>query len=171
MSLVKSSLLILFMAVLLTGCSTLKISPDKRVMPLAVPGETGLTYSISTSAPLIQISGGNLHWHKKMPNIKYTLEDVVVEIYNFGDSDIMVSQLEIKVDGNSKLFDTDMVVSGKTRKNVAVRPMMENYDGGTHIVRISLLDEKGRPLYQRNEEEVGPLEPLPETGSWQPAQT
>ena len=167
MSLVKSSLLILFAVVLLTGCSALKISPDKLLMPQ----EAGLTYSISISEPRIQISNGNLHWHKKLPNTTYTLEDVVIEIYNFGDSDIVVSQLELRIDGDSKLFDIDMAVSGRTKENVIVRPMMKNYDGGTHIVSMSLLDEKGRPLYQKNGEEVGPLEPIPGTGSWQPAQT
>jgi len=44
--------------------------------------------------------------------------------------------------------------------------MMEGYDGGTHIVYVALLDENGEILYESDGHEIGPLEPVPGTGSW-----
>ncbi|GAI48340.1 unnamed protein product, partial [marine sediment metagenome] len=114
---------------MLPGCSTLEITPGDQVIPKesdgervipeesdgervipeesdgerVIPEESELTYSIGVSVPSIQISGGNLHWHKKFPDTTYTLEDMAIKIYNFGDSDIAVAQLEIRVDGDSKL--------------------------------------------------------------------
>lgn len=177
MSLVNRYLFILSLlaVVLLLGCSTLEITPDDQVIPKesdgerVMPEESELTYSIGVSVPSIQISGGNLHWHKKFPDTTYTLEDMAIKIYNFGDSDIAVAQLEIRVDGDSKLFDIGMTISGRTKENVVVHPMMEGYDGGIHIVFMSLLDENGRILYEKNGEEIGPLEPVPGTGSWKSA--
>lgn len=177
MSLVNRYLFILSLlaVVLLLGCSTLEITPGDQVIPKesdgerVMPEESELTYSIGVSVPSIQISGGNLHWHKKFPNTTYTLEDMAIKIYNFGDSDIAVAQLEIRVDGDSKLFDIGMTISGRTKENVVVHPMMEGYDGGIHIVFMSLLDGNGRILYEKNGEEIGPLEPVPGTGSWKSA--
>jgi hypothetical protein len=183
MRFVGRGLFILFTVVLLSGCSTPEITPNEGVIPNSegvipnservipnservIPEESEFTYSISISVPLIQISGGNLHWHKKLPNNTYTLEDVAIEIYNFGDSDISVAQLEIRVDGNSKLFDIGAAIFGKTKENVIVQPMMEGYDGGIHIIYVALLDENGGILYENNGEEIGPLEPIQGTGSW-----
>jgi len=166
-------ILFLFAAVLLAGCST----PEMTATQQAIPEESEFAYSISISAPPIQISGGNLqisggnlHWHKKLPNNTYILEDAAIEIYNFGDFDILVAQLEMRVDKNSRLFNVDMVIPGKTRESLAVQPMMEGYDGGTHIVHVVLLDENGEILYESDGHEIGPLEPIPGTGSWKQAQ-
>ena len=48
--------------------------------------------------------------------------------------------------------------------------MMEGYDGGTHIVYVALLTENGGILYENDGEEIGPLEPIPGTGSWERVQ-
>ncbi len=159
-------ILLLFVSVSLLGCAALEIITGEPV----TPAEPEFTYSIGVSAPPIQISGGNLHWHKKLPDTTYTLEDAAIEIHNFGDSDITVAQLEIKVDENSKLFDIDITVPPRTKENVVVHPSMEGYDGGIHTVYVSLLDKNGRILYQNNGQEMGPLEPVPGTGSWHPVQ-
>jgi len=166
MSFVVRSLFIVFVVVLLLGCSVPETNSGEQV----IPEEPEFTYGIVASVPPIQISGGNLLWHKKLPNTTYTLEDVAIEIHNFGDSDILVDRLEIRVDGDSKLFDIGLTISGNTKENVVVHPMMEGYDGGTHIVYVALLDENGRLLYANNGEELGPLEPVPGTGSWEPVQ-
>jgi hypothetical protein len=153
---------VLFAVVLLSGCSAPGITSSERV----IPEKSEFTYSTGISVPPIQISGGNLHWHKKLPNNTYTLEDLAIEIYNFGDFDILVTQLEMRVDENSRLFNVDMVIPGRARKSLVVQPMMEGYDGGTHIVYVALLDENGEILYENNGEEIGPLEPVSGTGSW-----
>jgi len=166
MSFVVRGLFILFAAVLLSGCSAHEITYSERV----IPEESEIAYSISISAPPIQISGGNLHWHKKLPNTIYTLEDLAIEIYNFGDFDILVAKLEMRVDENSQLFNVDMVIPARARKSLVVQPMMEGYDGGTHIVYVALLDENGEILYESDGHEIGPLEPVPGTGSWKQVQ-
>lgn len=99
-------ILLLFVLVLLPGCAALEIITGEP----ATPEEAEFTYSIGVSVPPIQISGGNLHWHRKLPDTTYTLEDAAIELHNFGDADITVAQLEIKVDENSKLFDIDVTV-------------------------------------------------------------
>ncbi len=162
MCFVGRGLFILFAVALLLGCATPEITYSERV----IPKESEFTYSISTSAPPIQVSGGNLHWHKKLPNNTYTLEDITIEIYNFGDFDILVAQLEMRVDENSRLFNIDMVIPERARKSLVVQPMMEGYGGGTHIVYVALLDENGETLYESDGYEIGPLEPIPGTGSW-----
>ena len=101
MCFVGRGLFILFAAALLLGCSAPEITSSEQVIP--EESEFAYTYSISISAPQIQISSGNLHWHKQLPNSTYTLEDVAIEIYNFGDFDILVAQLEMRVDENSRL--------------------------------------------------------------------
>ncbi len=171
MSFVGRGLFILFAVALLLGCSTPEITYSERVIPRVVPEESEFAYSnsISISAPPIQISGGNLHWHKKLPNNTYTLEDLAIEIYNFGDFDILVAQLEMRVDENSRLFNVDMVIPGRERKSLVVQPMMEGYDGGTHIVYVALIDENSEILYESDGHEIGPLEPVPGTGSWKQA--
>jgi hypothetical protein len=63
-----------------------------------------------------------------------------------------------------------MVIPGRTRESLAVQPMMEGYDGGTHIVHVVLLDENGEILYESDGHEIGPLEPIPGTGNWKQAQ-
>ena len=168
MCFVGRGLFILFAAALLLGCSAPEITSSEQVIP--EESEFAYTYSISISAPPIQISGGNLHWHKKLPNNTYTLEDVAIEIYNFGDFGILVAQLEMRVDENSRLFNVDMVIPGRVRESLVVQPMMEGYDGGTHIVYAALLDENGEILYESDGHEIGPLEPMPETGSWKQVQ-
>ena len=163
----------LFAAVLLAGCSTPEMTATQQAIPATqqiLPEESEFTYSISISTPRIQISGGNLHWHKKLPNNTYTLEDAAIEIYNFGDFDILVAQLEMRVDKNSRLFNIDMVIPGRTRESLTVQPMMEGYDGGTHIVYVVLLDENGEIIYESDGHEIGPLEPIPGTGNWKQAQ-
>jgi len=166
MSFVNRGLFILFAVGLLSGCSAPEITSSEQV----IPEKSESTYSTGISAPPIQISGGNLHWRKKLPNNTYTLEDMAIEIYNFGDFDILVAQLEMRVDENSRLFNVDMVIPGRARKSLVVQPMMEGYDGGTHIVYAALLGENGEILYENNGEEVGPLEPVPGTGSWKQVQ-
>ena len=170
MSFIYRGLFILYALILLLGCSAPEITPGEPVIPPVIPEESEFTYSTGISLPPIQISGGNFHWHKKLPNTTYILEDAALEIYNFGDFDIPVAQLEIRVDGDSKLFDIGMTIPGGTKENVVVQPMMEGYDGGTHIVYAALLDENGGILYQNNGEEIGPLAPPPGTGSWEPIQ-
>jgi len=169
MSFVCRGLFILFAVVLLVGCSAPEITHSEQMIPEEskfADSKPEFTYSISTSAPPIQISGGNLHWHKKLPNNTYTLEDVAIEIYNFGDFDILVAQLEVRVDENSRLFNVDIVIPGRTRKSLVVQPMMEGYDGGTHIVYVASLGENGEILCESDGHEIGPLEPIPGTGSW-----
>jgi uncharacterized protein YcfL len=157
-------LLLLLVIALLGGCSTPQTTPTERV----IPEPSGLTYSISISTPPIQISGGNLHWHKELPGDNYTLEDLTIEIYNFGNFDIRLAQLEVTVDEDTKLLNINSVIHRGERKSLVFQPMMADYDGGTHRVYISLLDENGGILYQNKGESIGPLEPTPGTGSWQP---
>ena len=169
MSFVSRGLPILLVAVLLLlflGCSTPGASSSERV----IPEEFEFTYSKRISAPTIQISGGNLVWHKKLPSTSYTLEDVAIEAYNFGDFDILVAQLEMRVDENSKLFNIDMIIPAGARSNLVVQPMMEGYHGGSHVVHMTLLDENGSVLYETASQEVGPLEPPSGTVSWEPLQ-
>ena len=154
--------IILFAIVLLLGCSAPEITSSEQV----IPEESGLAYSVSISAPSIQISGGNLHWHKQLPNNTYTLENAAIEVYNFGDFDILVTQLEMRVDENSRLFNVDMVIPARARESLIVQPMMEGYDSGTHTTYVTLLDENGELLYESDGHEIGPLEPIPGTGSW-----
>ena len=165
-------ILFLFAAALLAGCSIPEIPAIQQAMPAiqqAIPEEPEFTYSISTSAPPIQISGGNLHWHRELPNDTYTLEDIAVEIHNFGSLDITVSQIELVIDRDSKLFNIDVMISKGTRRNVVVHPMTEGYDGGTHTIYLALLDNNGTLLCD-TEQVVGPLHPVSGTGSWHPAQ-
>jgi hypothetical protein len=157
-------LLMLLALALLSGCSTPQTTPIEQ----ATPEPSGLTYSISISTPPIQISGGNLHWHKELPGDSYTLEDLTVEIYNFGNFDILVAQLEVTVDEDTKLLNINSVIHGGERKSLVFQPMMEDYDGGTHHIYMSLLDENGDILYKNKGEPIGPLEPTPGTGSWKP---
>ncbi len=89
-----------------------------------------------------------------------------MEIYNLGDFEIAVAQLEITVDEDTRLFDIDLVIVGGARESIALQPMMEGYDGGVHRVYISLLDDNGGVLYRNQGEDIGPLEPEPGTGSW-----
>ena len=89
-----------------------------------------------------------------MPDNTYTLEDLAIEITNFGDFDILVAQLEVKVDENSRLFDINTVVSGGARESMVVQPMMKGYDGGTHIVSLASLDENGEILCESDGYEI-----------------
>ena len=155
-------LLILLAIALLSGCSM----PEKTSSEPVIPEPSEFTYSVSISAAPIQISSGNLHWHKELPNDSYTLEDIALEIYNFGDFDILVAQLEIRVDEDTRLFNIDRVIPGGKRENIVLQPMMEGYDGGAHRVYVALLDHNGGGLYQSKGEAIGPLEPIAGTGSW-----
>jgi hypothetical protein len=157
-------ILILLAFSLFSGCS---LSEKTSAEPVILePPE--FTYSVSVSAVPIQISSGNLHWHKELPNDSYTLEDMALEIYNFGDFDIPVAQIEIIVDEDISLFNIDLVIAGGARESIALQPMMEGYDGGIHRVYMSLLDDNGGVLYRNEGEDIGPLEPEPGTGSWHP---
>lgn len=162
--------IILFAIVLLLGCAAPEIASEITSGEQVIPKELEFVSSISISAPPIQISGGNLHWHKQLPNSTYTLEDMAIEIYNFGDFDILVAQLEMRVDENSRLFNIDMVIPARARESLIVQPMMEGYDGGTHTTYVALLGENGEILYESDEYEIGPLEPIPGTGSWKQVQ-
>ena len=117
---VGRGLCILFAVGLLSGCSAPEITPSEQV----IPEESEFTYSISISVPPIRISGGNLHWHKKLPNNTYTLEDVAIEIYNFGDFDILLAHLGVRVDENSRLFNIDMVLPSGEKTILVVEPVM-----------------------------------------------
>lgn len=162
--LLYAGLAILLAVVLLSGCAPLDITPSEPVIP--EPPE--FTYSVSVSAVPIQISSGNLHWHKDLPDDSYTLEDLALEIRNLGTFDISVAQLEIMVDDDTRLFNIDRVVAGGARESIALQPMMAGYDGGIHRVYVSLLDDKGGVLYQNEGEDIGPLEPTPGKGNWHP---
>jgi len=155
-------LLILLAVSLFSGCSL----PQKTSNELLAPEPPEFTYSVSVSAAPIQISSGNLHWHRELPKDSYTLENTALEIYNLGDFDIAVAQLEITVDEDARLFDIDLVIVGGARESIALQPMMEGYDGGVHRVYMSLLDDNGGVLYRNQGEDIGPLEPEPGTGSW-----
>ena len=157
-------LLILLAIALLSGCCL----PEKTSSEPAIPEPPEFTYDVSISAAPIQISSGNLHWHKELPNDSYTLEDMALEIYNFGDFDILVAQLEIRVDDDTRLFNIDRVIPGGERENIVLQPIMEGYDGGAHRVYVALLDHNGGVLYRNKGEDIGPLEPIPGTGSWKP---
>jgi hypothetical protein len=157
-------LAIMLAMALLSGCSLSETTPSQPVIP--EPPE--LSYSVSVSAVPIQISSGNLHWHRELPNDSYTLEDMAMEIHNLGDFDVSVAQLEIRIDDDSRLFNIDRVIASGAREIIALQPMMEGYDGGVHCVYISLLDGNGGILYQNGGQDIGPLEPEPGTGSWQP---
>lgn len=157
-------ILILLALALFSGCSLSEKTSGEPVIPEPLE----FTYSVSVSAAPIQISSGNLHWHKELPNDSYTLEDMALEIYNFGDFNIPVAQLEITLDEDVSLFNIDQIITGGARENIALQPMMEGYDGGIHRVYMALLDDNGRVLYQNEGEDIGPLEPEPETGSWNP---
>jgi len=155
-------ILILLAVALFSGCSLSEKTSNEPV--ILEPPE--FTYSVSTSAVPIQISSGNLHWHRALPNESYTLEDMAVEIHNLGDFDISVAQLEIIVDEDARLFNINRVITGGARESIALQPMMAGYDGGVHRVYMSLLDDNGGVLYQNEGEDIGPLEPVPGTGSW-----
>jgi hypothetical protein len=155
-------LLTLLAIALLSGCSM----PEKTSSEPVIPEPSAFTYGVSVSAAPIQISSGNLHWHKELPNDSYTLEDMALEIYNFGDFDILVAQLEIRVDEDTRLFNIDRVIPGGERENIVLQPMMEGYNGGTHRVYVALLNHNGGVLYQNKGEDIGPLEPIVGTGSW-----
>jgi hypothetical protein len=159
-------LLLLLAIALLPGCSRPEITSSEPVIP--EPAE--FTYSVSISAPAIQISGGNLHWHKKLPDESYTLEDMTIEIYNFGNSDILVAQLEVRVDEDTRLFNIDRVIPAGEKESLVVQPMMEGYNGGAHCIYVALLDQNGSLIYQNKGQDIGPLEPVPGTGSWKPVQ-
>jgi hypothetical protein len=158
-------LLLLLAAVLLSSCSMPEKTPSSEPV---IPEPSEFTYSVSISAAPIQISSGNLHWHKELPNESYTLEDMALEIYNLGDLDILVAQLEIRVDDDTRLFNIDRVIPGGERENIVLQPIMEGYDGGAHRVYVALLDHNGGVLYRNKGEDIGPLEPIPGTGSWKP---
>jgi len=166
----RSLFIILFAVVLLLGCAAPEIASEITSGEQVIPEEPEFVSGISISAPQIRISGGNLHWHKQLPNKTYTLEDMAIEIYNFSDSDILVAQLEVKVDENGKLFNVAIVIPARTRESLIVQPMMEGYDGGTHTTYLALLDENGGILYESDGHEIGPLEPIPGTGSWKQVQ-
>ena len=155
-------ILIILTVALFPGCSLSEKTYNEPV--ILEPPE--FTYSVSTSAVPIQISSGNLHWHRELPNESYTLEDMAVEIHNFGDFEISVAQLEIMVDEDARLFNINRVITGGSRENIALQPMMAGYNGGVHRVFVSLLDDNGGVLYQNEGEDIGPLEPVPGTGSW-----
>jgi len=155
-------LVIILAVVMFSGCSLVEKTSNEPFIP--EPPE--FTYSISVSAAPIQISSGNLHWHRELPNESYTLEDMALEIYNLGDFDIAVAQLEIMVDDDTRLFNIDRIIAGGARESIALQPMMEGYDGGIHRVYMSLLDDNGGVLYRNQGEDIGPLEPEPGTGSW-----
>jgi len=155
-------LVIILAAVMSSGCSL----AEKTSNETATPEPSELTYSVSISAAPIQISSGNLHWHRELPNKSYTLENIALEIHNIGDFDIAVAQLEIMVDEDTRLFNIDQVIAGGARESLALQPMMEGYDGSVHRVYLSLLDDNGGVLYRNQGEDIGPLEPEPGTGSW-----
>jgi hypothetical protein len=155
-------LVITLAAVMSSGCSLAEKPSNEPIAP--EPPE--LTYSISVSAAPIQISSGNLHWHRELPDESYTLENVALEIHNLGDFDIAVAQLEITVDDETRLLDIDQVIAGGARESLDLQPMMGGFDGGVHRVYMSLLDDNGRVLYRNQGEDIGPLEPEPGTGSW-----
>ena len=162
LALLLGGLVIILAVVMCSGCSLAEKTSNEPVAP--EPPE--LTYSVSVSAVPIQISSGNLHWHRDLPNEGYTLENIALEIQNLGDFDIAVAQLEIMVDGDTKLFNIDRIIAGGARESLDLQPMMEGYDGGIHRVYMSLLDNNGRVLYRNQGEDIGPLEPEAGTGSW-----
>jgi hypothetical protein len=155
-------ILILLAVALFSGCSL----TQKTSNEILTPEPPEFTYSVSVSAAPIQISSGNLHWHRELPSDSYTLEDTALEIYNLGDFDIAVAQLEITVDEDARLFDINLVIVGGARESISLQPMMEGYNGGVHRVYMSLLDDNGGVLYRNQGEDIGPLEPEPGTGSW-----
>jgi hypothetical protein len=157
-------LALLLVMALLPGCSPSNATAGQPVTP--EPPE--LSYSVTVSAVPIQISSGNLHWHRELPDDSYTLEDMALEIHNLGDSDIAVARLEIRVDDDTGLFSIDRVLAGGSKESIALQPMMAGFDGGVHRIYLSLLDDKGGVLYQNEGQDIGPLEPVPGTGSWQP---
>jgi hypothetical protein len=163
-TLLLGGLALLLALALLPGCSSSEAASGQ---PAATePPE--LSYSVTVSAAPLRISGGNLHWYRELPDDSYTLEDLALEINNLGDSDIPVAQLGIRVDDDTSLFDIDRVVAGGATESVALQPMMTGFDGGVHRVYLSLMDDKGGVLYQDEGQDIGPLEPTPGTGSWQP---
>lgn len=155
-------ILILLAVALFSGCSLSEKTSNEPV--ILEPPE--LTYSVSTSAVPIQISSGSLHWHRELPNESYTLEEMAVEINNLGNFDISVAQLEIIVDEDARLFNINRVIAGGASDSITLQPMMAGYDGGVHLVYMYLLDDNGGVLYQNEGEDIGPLEPVPGTGSW-----
>jgi hypothetical protein len=163
-TLLLGGLALLLAMALLSGCSPSNATAGQP----ATTEPPELSYSVTVSAVPIQISSGNLHWHRELPNDSYTLEDMALEIHNFGDSDIAVAQLEIRVDDATGLFSIDRVLAGGTKESIALQPMLAGFDGGVHRIYLSLLDDKGRVLYQDEGQDIGPLEPVPGTGSWQP---
>jgi len=114
------------------------------------PAVSELDYAIKVSALPMQISGGNLQWHRKSPDTTYTLEVAAIEIYNFGETDIMVSQLWIWVDMDSKLFMVHAEMLAGEKRTIIVEPMMTGYDGGEHYVSVRLLDTNKNVLDESN---------------------
>jgi hypothetical protein len=162
--LLYAGLVILLAVALFSGCSL----SQKASSEVVIPEPSELTYSISVSAAPIQISSGNLHWHRELPNENYTLEDMALEIHNFGDFDILVAQLEITVDDDTGYFNIDQVIASGARESLSLQPMMEGYDGGVHRVYMALIGDNGEVLYRNEGENIGPLEPEEGTGSWHP---
>ena len=161
--------LVLAIAVLFSGCSApKKLSPETSFLKaqLTTP-PSNFTYSLTLSAPLLQISGGNLHWHKSLPADDFTLEDLAIEVLNYGDIDIFVARLGITVDNDTRTLAVDRLIPPGERINLVFRPMMAGYDGGMHYINVVLLDEGGGTLCQNAVESIGPLEPPAQVG-WTP---
>lgn len=152
---VRRCLLLFSVVALVSGCSVLGMTdsgPDTMTQP-------GFTYGVGLSAAPIKIDGGNLAWHRRLPDDTYTLEAIAIGVLNSGEFGIFIAQLEVVIDGKAKLFDVEQLVPGGTEKNLVVQPMMNGYDGGSHFVYIALLNDEGRLLAHNSGEVVGPLAP------------
>ncbi len=159
---------IVLLVMLLAGCNTVEVAtePVKDIPPINdtlptkdIPPAGNLLSSITESEPQIQITGGLLLWHRTLPQETFTLEDIAIEIYNYGDFAIEVLALEIIIDGEGHTYRLDsmrvdpgpILVQPEEKIEVAIQPMLGGYHNGNHIIVIKLLSPSGAVLYTHPE--------------------
>jgi len=109
------------------------------------------------SQPAVVIIGGNLHWHKKILEDTFCLEEVVLEVRNFEDTDFYFSELRIRVDGcKAEIFPVDFLVPAQSSKEISVLSSLGGFDGEIHQIYFTLLTP-GEEFRCFRGEEVGPI--------------
>ena len=154
-------LLLVVLLVMLVGCNTVEVAtePVKDTPLVVTPPVDELLFTVTESEPQIQITGGLLIWHRTLPQETFTLEDITVEIYNYGDFAIEVLSLELLVDGESQIYRLDsmrgtsgvVLIRAEEKIEVAIQPMLEGYSDSPHVIVIKLLSPSGAALYTHPE--------------------
>lgn len=126
-----------------------EIAASKEIKPLEI--------STIISQPLVLITGGNLDWHKRLPETTFALEIIALEVKNFTDSDVFLNRLKIRVDeGQTEIIPIDFLISAQSSREITVRPSLKGFEGGCHRIYLAFLNPNGQVICFRNEK-VGPL--------------